>query len=164
MFSKVCNAMLTWPDGKGWLGTLLLFSVFAAIAVPVASANNFLNPALPLRAWLPMLFTTFFIPATLEELVWRVVLVPRPGTKYFWHYGLGVTVFYVFSHPLGAWLFRPAARDVFYSSAFLFLAALLALTCLVAYARTKSLWSCVLIHWLTVATWLLLGGRRLLET
>lgn len=164
MFSKVRDAVFTFPDKRGWLETFLLFIAFAAIAVPVASSSNFLTPAIPLRTWLPMLLTTFFIPALLEELVWRVLLVPRPTSKYFWHFGIVSLVLYVASHPLGAWLFRPTARDIFYSPAFLLLATLLGLTCLVVYARTKSLWSCVVIHWLTVATWLLFGGRTLLES
>lgn len=110
-----------------------------------------------------MLFTTFFIPALLEEFVWRVLLVPRPTSKYFWYFGILSLFLYVASHPLGAWVFRPTARDIFYSPTFLLLATLLGLTCLIAYSRTKSLWSCVVIHWLTVATWLLFGGRVLLE-
>jgi predicted Abi (CAAX) family protease len=164
VFSKVRDALLTLPDKRGWLETFLLFITFSVIAFPIASSSNFLNPSIPVRTWLPMVFTTFFIPALLEEFVWRVLLVPKPQSKYFWYVGIVALLLYVISHPLGAWLFRPTARDIFYSPAFLLLATLLGLTCLIAYARTKSLWSCVFIHWLTVATWLLFGGRTLLET
>jgi predicted Abi (CAAX) family protease len=111
-----------------------------------------------------MVFTTFFIPALLEEFIWRVLLVPRPESKYFWHVGFLSLGLYVASHPLGAWLFRPTARDVFYSLTFLFLATLLGLICLTAYARTQSLWSSVVIHWLVVAIWLLFGAGTLLES
>jgi predicted Abi (CAAX) family protease len=164
VFSKVRGALVTFPHRRGWLETLLLFIAFAVIAIPVASSSHFLNPAIPILTWLPMLFTTFFIPALLEEFIWRVLLVPRPGTKYFWYYGLVVMVLYVLSHPLGAWLFRPTARDIFYSPVFLFLATLLGLVCLTAYARTKSLWPSVVIHWFVVAIWLLFGARILLES
>jgi predicted Abi (CAAX) family protease len=164
VFSKVRNAVVTLPDARGWLETFSLFIVFVVIALPVASSSHLLTPSILFRAWLPMLFPTFLIPALLEEFIWRVLLVPRPGSKYFWQLGLLSLVLYVVSHPLGAWLFRPTARDVFYSSGFLLLAALLGLLCLIAYARTKSLWSSVVIHWLVVAFWLLFGGRGLLET
>ncbi len=164
MLAKIYSAFVTSPTARGWLETLLLFLLFAMIALPVAFSNSFFAARLPLTTWLPILMTTFFIPALLEELIWRVLFVPRPGTKYFWQLGSLALIFYVLSHLLSAWLFRPAARDIFYSSAFLFLATLLGLTCLVAYARTKSLWSCVGIHWLVVALWLLFGGRTLLET
>jgi predicted Abi (CAAX) family protease len=164
VFSKVHNALVTVPNRRGWFETLLLFIVFAVIALPVASSSNFLNPAIPLRAWLPMMFTTFFIPALLEEFIWRVLLLPRPESKYFWHVGFLSLGLYVASHPLGAWLFRATARDVFYSPTFLLLTTLLGLVCLIAYARTKSLWPSVIIHWFVVAIGLLFGARILLES
>lgn len=164
MVAKLRTALFTLPTLKGWLETFLLFLLFAIIALPVASLSSFFDTRMSLISWLPVLVTTFFMPALLEEFIWRVLLVPRPQTKYFWHFGILSLILYVLSHPLGAWLFRPTARDVFYSPAFLFLATLLGLMCLTAYARTKSLWSCVIIHWLVVAIWLLFGGRALLET
>jgi predicted Abi (CAAX) family protease len=149
---------------RGWLETLALFTLFAIIAVPVAYSSSFFTVRISWTVWLPIVITTFFIPALLEEFIWRVLLVPKPQTKYFWLFGILSLTLYVFSHLLGAWLFRPTARDIFYSPAFLLLAVLLGFTCLMAYARTKSLWACVVIHWLTVAIWLLFGGRALLES
>lgn len=164
MIDKIRAALLTFPTARGWLETLLLLVVFTVIAVPGASSSQFLDFAISFRAWLPILVTTFFIPALLEEFIWRVLLVPKPQSKYFWRVGILALLLYVLSHPLGAWLFRPTARDVFYDPAFLLLAGLLGLVCLAAYARTKSLWPSVVIHWLVVAIWLLFGGRFLLET
>jgi predicted Abi (CAAX) family protease len=163
VIAKIRAALLTFPTAKGWLETFLLFTLFAVVAVPVTSSSNFLNSAIPIKTWLPILVTTFFVPALLEELVWRVLLVPKPQSKYFWQVGIVVLLLYVLSHPLGAWLFRPTARDVFYTPAFLLLAALLGLVCLAAYARTKSLWASVVIHWFVVIIWLLFDGRTLLE-
>jgi predicted Abi (CAAX) family protease len=154
---------MTLPSVKGWLETLLLFLFFALVALPVAYWGQLFATRLSVAAWLPVLATTFFVPAFVEELVWRVLLVPKPHTKYFWQVGSLAVLAYVLSHPVAAWLFRATARDIFYSPAFLLLATLLGFTCLVAYARTKSLWACVMIHWLVVAVWLLFGGRVLLE-
>jgi predicted Abi (CAAX) family protease len=164
VFAKLRVAILTLPSARGWLETFLLFLLFAVVALPVAYSGSFFSTRISLASWLPIPFTTFFVPALLEEFIWRVLLVPRPQTKYFWPVGLLSLIFYVLSHPLGAWLFRSTAQDIFYRPAFLFLAALLGFICLVAYARTKSLWSCVVIHWFVVAIWLLFGGRALLET
>jgi predicted Abi (CAAX) family protease len=163
VFAKVRSALVTLPNRRGWLETFILFIVFAVIAIPVASSSYLLNPAIPITVWLPLVFTTFFIPALLEEFIWRVLLVPRPGSKYFWLVGFVTLFFYVVSHPVSAWLFRPTARDVFYHPAFLLLATFLGLVCLTAYRRTKSLWPSVVIHWLVVAIWLLFGARILLE-
>jgi predicted Abi (CAAX) family protease len=162
VFAKLRMAVVTLPNARGWLETSLLFLVFALIAVPAAYEGSFFTTRLSFITWLPILVTTLFIPSLVEELIWRVLLVPRPQTKYFWHFGFFSLTLYVASHPLGAWLFRPTARDVFYSPVFLLLATLLGLLCLVAYERTRSLWSCVVIHWLVVAIWLLFGGRVLL--
>jgi predicted Abi (CAAX) family protease len=164
MVVKLRTALMTLPTTRGWLETFFLLLLFATIAAPVAYSSSFFATRMSSLDWLPILVTTFFIPALLEELIWRVLLVPKPQTKYFWPAGLVALLFYVLSHPLGAWLFRSTARDIFYSSTFLLLTTLLGLTCLVAYARTKSLWPCVVIHWLVVAVWLLFGGRTLLET
>jgi predicted Abi (CAAX) family protease len=164
MLAKLRAAIFTLPSARGWLETLLFFFLFSVIALPTASSSSFFSTRMSFIDWLPILVTTFFIPALFEEIIWRVLLVPKPGTKYFWPVSIFSLIFYVLSHPLGAWLFRPTARDIFYSPAFLFLATLLGLTCLITYARTKSLWACVVIHWLVVAVWLLFGGRTLLET
>jgi predicted Abi (CAAX) family protease len=164
VMAKLRAAFFTLPTARGWLETLLLFAAFAVVAIPIAYTNHFFSTPIAFTIWLPMAFTAFFIPSLLEEFIWRVLLVPRPGEKYFWRFGMLSLVCYVLAHPLGAWLFRPTARDIFYTPAFLFLAALLGLTCLVAYARTKSLWANVVIHWFVVALWLLFGARGLLET
>ena len=71
---------------------------------------------------------------------------------------------YVAAHPLNALLFWPAALPVFTNPFYLALAALLGLTCTAAYLGSGSIWPPVLIHWVTVVTWMfLLGGQALLR-
>lgn len=106
-------------------------------------------------------------PAFVEELVFRVLLLPRdPSTL---RRGRVVAIaaialgIYVASHPISAMLFRPQALSVFSSPAYLTLAALLGATCTAAYWISRSIWPPVLIHWLTVVLWLwFLGGQALL--
>jgi predicted Abi (CAAX) family protease len=68
------------------------------------------------------------------------------------------------SHPVNAILFSPTHRPTFTDPVFLVLAALLGLTCTLAYLQSGSLWPPVAIHWTAVVVWLLfLGGYRRLN-
>jgi predicted Abi (CAAX) family protease len=163
MLVKLKKAMATWPTQRVWLETLVLWLIFAGVALPVALHYQYVDAPMSFRNWLPMTLIAC-VPGLLEEIVWRGLLIPAPGSKHFWPMGLLSLTGFVVSHPISAWIFRPTARDIFYSPAFLFLAASLGLICLFIYARSKSLWPCILIHWFTVAVWLLFGGRTLLET
>lgn len=107
-----------------------------------------------------------FRPALLEELVYRALLLPRDAARVSRRRltltsaaALGV---FVASHPLNAWLFRPAAWGLFTSPVFLVTAALLAVACTAVYLIAKSLWPPVLLHWSAVLIWIaLLGGQGL---
>jgi predicted Abi (CAAX) family protease len=109
----------------------------------------------------------FVHPAFVEELVFRVLLLPREAASM--RRGRLVAVaavalgLYVASHPITAMLFRPQALSVFSSPAYLALAALLGATCTATYWISRSIWPAVAVHWLAVVTWLwFLGGQALL--
>lgn len=126
------------------------------MALTVGLTSGFLCPKTAPTAALPLLLRTFFAPALLEELLFRVLPPPR-----LWPFAFAA---YVLFHPLNAWLFWPEARDVFYDPVFLILTALLGGSCALLYRRTRSLWPPVALHWLTVAGWLLfLGGEGALR-
>ena len=148
--------MTTWPDARGWLQTLIITAVFAIIALAVGLTSGLLHPETAQTAALPLLLRTFFVPALLEELLFRVLPPPR-----LWPFALAT---YVLIHPLNAWLFWPEARDVFYDPVFLILTALLGGSCALLYRRSRSLWPPVALHWLAVTGWLLfLGGEDALR-
>ena len=102
------------------------------------------------------------MPALIEELVFRVLLLPRTtenlpiGLVWFW-VGISLVLFIVY-HPLNAISFFPSGRDTFFNLIFLTLAGLLGFVCSLAYLQSGSLWTPVFIHWLVVAVWLLLLG------
>ena len=126
------------------------------IALAGGLTSGLLRPETASTAALPLLLRTFFVPALLEELLFRVLPPPR-----LWPFALAV---YVLFHPLNAKLFLPEARDVFYDPVFLLLAALLGGGCTLLYRRTRSLWPPVALHGFTVAGWLLfLGGEDALR-
>ncbi|HUK34798.1 MAG TPA: CPBP family glutamic-type intramembrane protease, partial [Vicinamibacterales bacterium] len=71
---------------------------------------------------------------------------------------------YVASHPLNAWMFRPQVLGLFSSHAYLVLVTLLGLTCTATYFVSRSIWPPVVIHWVTVVTWMwFLGGYALIS-
>jgi predicted Abi (CAAX) family protease len=166
MLQKFRQALVL-PTLEGWRDTALLLAAFAVIALPLGIYFGFVQHSplslTPLQVF-RVVIVTLLIPAFTEEFIYRCLLVPKPQSKLFWRVGLFSLLLYIVSHPFGAWLFRPTARDVFYHPAFLFLITLLGLTCLTAYKRTRSLWSAVAIHWLVVVMWLLWGGFEMLRT
>ncbi len=148
--------MTTLPDSRGWLETFIVIAVFASVALPVGLASGLLRPETARTAALPLLLRTLFVPALLEELLFRALPPLR-----LWPLALAA---YVLVHPLNALLFLPSARGVFYDPAFLFLAALLGGGCTLLYRRTRSLWPPVVLHGLVVAGWLVfLGGEDALR-
>lgn len=126
------------------------------IALAVGLTGGLLRPEIAPTAALPLLLRTFFVPALLEELLFRVLPPLR-----LWPFALAV---YVLFHPLNAKLLLLEARDVFYDPVFLVLTVLLGGSCTLLYRRTRSLWPPVALHWLVVAGWLLfLGGEDALR-
>ncbi len=166
MYRLLRRAITSWPKTKDWREAALIYVIFAALALPIGLGFGHLSfgwsKAPPGKL---ALFTgiAFLMPALLEELIFRVVLLPDPGPetskKTFWGWAGLSWVLFVGAHPLNAWLLRPTARPVFYDPVFLILAGLLGLACTVAYRRTRSLWPSVGMHWMTVVAWkLFLGG------
>lgn len=158
------------PDLRSWLACALVFIVFVVCAGPIGLASGLLTPTAP-RVSIEAVFSTaaivFIQPALLEEVVFRGLLLPRktrsvPRARLV----MGAVValaLYVASHPVNAMLFRPDALHVFASPVYLLLAALLGVACTAAYFISNSLWPSVIIHWLSVLTWLwFLGGQALL--
>lgn len=149
----------------------MLYLLFLVGAVPIGIVSGLLHPSIaavtPAGA-LAIAATVLLHPAFTEELIFRVLLLPRrlEGTT---RRGLYVTVvvalfLYVIAHPLNAYFFWPAVLHVFANPFYLALATLLGLTCTTAYLLSGSIWPAVLIHWFTVTVWLLLlGGQALLR-
>ncbi|MDJ0510963.1 MAG: CPBP family glutamic-type intramembrane protease [Crocosphaera sp.] len=149
------------------LGILLSYGL---IVLPLGFKIGFLSCKLPNFSWqhfgkIPQLFV---IPAFIEELIFRVILLPH-SLKNINHFQglfwiiLSLVLFIVY-HPLNAILFYPQGKGLFSNPIFLFFAGLLGIACTISYEITASLWPPVVIHWLIVVTWLLLlGGEEQLN-
>jgi predicted Abi (CAAX) family protease len=134
---------------------------YGALALALGVASGFLSMPMqwpPLAEALPRLAKLLLMPALVEELLFRVLLIPHPIEGFPWQpllawnaLSLGLFVLY---HPVAARLWYPQARALFDDPRFLLQATLLGVACSLAYGFTGSLWPPVLIHWLAVVIWL----------
>lgn len=164
---RLVQAATTWPDVHAWGLGLVLFIGYGSIALPLGFWSGLL-----ILEWVPSWITilttvavTFFFPSLVEELLFRVLLLPHPtehqpvGAIALW--GLGSLLLFVLAHPLNAWLVMKSRRATFWDPWFLVLAALLGGACTLTYLHSGSLWTPVLLHWIVVIVWLLgFGGDR----
>lgn len=159
----IAVAAPSWTGGGGVLMGLL---VYGAIALPYGFRSGFLRPynaiANPVQGVL-IVIKILFLPALLEEVFFRVFLLPHPmegvplGQWWAWAMlSLGLFVLY---HLLSAATVYPTAKKTFSDKRFLILMTWLGLVLTVAYRITGSLWVITAIHWVVVVLWLLgLGG------
>ena len=168
---RVVAALRTLPDLRTWAKCGILYGIFLAAALLIGLLTGFLHPGVSQATPMAMIATSLIVfvhPAFVEELIFRVVLLPRDPTSMPRGRAMGIAVvalaLYVGSHPLNAVLFRPEAAPVFENTVYLLVVTMLGLTCTAAYWISKSIWPAVTIHWLTVVLWLwLLGGQALLS-
>jgi predicted Abi (CAAX) family protease len=164
---RILAAILTFPTLRDWLIGLGILAVYAAIAFPVGFKSGFLNWSPDFKHPKQLLLgigITFFTPALIEELVFRVVLLPNPVERTSWLNILGWTIFslvaFILYHPLNAKTFYRRGDFTFFKPIFLSLAGLLGLACSVAYLLTGSLYIIVIIHWVVVINWLFIWGGQ----
>lgn len=101
--------------------------------------------------------TLLAAPALGEELLFRALLIPRDRPTFGWIV-LSVLLFVAW-HPFQVVTIGPPWSDLFLDPWFLALAAILGTALARIYAATRSLWPCVLVHWLVVFGWkAFLGG------
>ncbi len=140
------RAVRTIPGMRAWLEaavSLAAVGVLAWILCP-SLFGPFMFPA---TASLVIAVNAFFSPALVEELFFRVLILPPPSQR---KASPGIILFSLFlfvgSHPLNAWLYRVDARPLFYDPAFLAVVAALGIACTASYLRTGSLWPPVVMH------------------
>ena len=116
-----------------------------------------------------LVVTLFIFPSLLEEAFFRGILIPNnarnQSKKRILAYIALSTLVFVLWHPLNALTMNKSAAPFFFNPVFLFITALLGITCSIAYIISRSLWLPIFIHWFTVIIWVVfLGGRnKLLE-
>ncbi|MGB3193542.1 type II CAAX prenyl endopeptidase Rce1 family protein [Lyngbya sp. PCC 8106] len=161
IIQRLIQAILTPLTGQDWRVVLMSLLVYGLVALPLGFLSRFLQFHPCLRSpgtVLSNIVKLFFFPALVEEIVFRVILIPHPleavslKTWVFWMlFSLGLFIIY---HPLNALIFYPEGNPTFWNSIFLILAGFLGLTCALVYRLTGSLWGIVIIHGLIVFVWL----------
>lgn len=171
IIQRLNQAILTPLTGKDWLVILISLFTYGWVALLLGYFSRFIqfNPYFRSpKTLFSRLIKIFFFPALVEEIIFRVLLIPHPleavdlKTWVFWVLlSLGLFILY---HPLNAITFYPEGNPTFFHPIFLSLAAFLGLICAVVYKLTGSLWGIVIIHGLVVFIWLyFLDGITLLN-
>ncbi|NJP12661.1 MAG: CPBP family intramembrane metalloprotease [Leptolyngbyaceae cyanobacterium RU_5_1] len=156
---------LTLPNLWEWGVTCWILLGYGAIALPIGFSQGFLqfNPWRASR-WHYGLLTVqlFFMPALVEELIFRVLLLPHPKAGVTWQlwttWAIVSLILFIVYHPLEAKTYYKQGSPTFFNPVFLTLAGLLGVACTLTYQLTGSLLTLTVIHWIVTTAWLTLFG------
>jgi predicted Abi (CAAX) family protease len=158
-------ASLVIPTQQDWLVLILLLITYSIIALTYGWKLGFLQIQLWSANWIDQCLLTLrclFAPAIIEEIIFRVILLPHPSEITNWLrwnlWAIVSLVLFVLYHPLNAKTFFKAGNPTFFNRVFLTLTLWLGIICTVAYTLTGSFWVIVLIHWVVVVVWLIVFG------
>ncbi|NER94286.1 MAG: CPBP family intramembrane metalloprotease [Symploca sp. SIO1B1] len=171
LLSRLSAACNTIPTAQDWLISVGILLIYGLIALPLGFWQGFLqvqvvsSERIALGTKVRIALTALVAPAVMEELVFRVLLLPQPlaglPTKIWWLWAILGLLLFIIYHPLNALSFFPAGLPTFLEPIFLLLAGFLGLGCTFIYWYTGSVWLAVVIHWVVVVVWLLwLGGYQ----
>jgi predicted Abi (CAAX) family protease len=109
-----------------------------------------------------------FVPALVEEYIFRVLLLPYPNSwtpfPLWWVWAVIALGLYVAYYWFRSKWGRQPVRSTWGHPTFLILIALLGLTCTIAYRVTGSLWTITFLHGIAVIVWVfILGGWKWLH-
>ena len=168
LWLRLSQAITTRPD-LGNLGVIMIAIAYAFLSLFLGLTSGFLewNPCDSKRVIIRVVITSLFAPAILEELAFRVLLLPYSSGQLSvsdLRWSIFALLLFVIYHPANALTFFPQGRETFFDPLFLGLAGMLGITCTVVYYQSGSLWLPVLFHWLAVVLWLLcFGGLKRLH-
>ncbi|MGH6613022.1 CPBP family glutamic-type intramembrane protease [Sphingomonas sp.] len=157
---RILAALRTWPDRAGWKMVFLAVSWGLPSIALIAWAGDLAHfaPIASAATWLQVGLFLIVIPSLGEEVVFRGLFLPPPGQKLpIWRAVLANALFVAW-HPFQALTFGPPWSALFLDPWFLAAAAVLGVMLTRIYRATGSLWPCIGIHWLVVASWKLLFG------
>ncbi len=163
---SVLRGLTTLPFHKAtiWIPAVVLYGIIA-LAIGFGTQLYEIKSLDVAKFWyLPI--TLFVFPSVLEEFVFRGLLIPRDALDKGWKHAMVWIIVsslaFTLWHPLNALTINPTAQPFFLNLPFLVIVFCLGVACGVGYVASRSLWTAVFIHWLTVVTWVFfLGGRNL---
>jgi predicted Abi (CAAX) family protease len=157
--ADLAAGLRTGPGLSGWGRAGLELGWAVPLMLVVAHLGGLIRIQSPPDAitMLGLAATLFLAPALGEELLFRGLLIPRERPTAI-AMALSVLLFVAW-HPLQAVTFGPPWARAFLDPLFLAAVAILGVALARIYAATRSLWPCVLVHWLVVFGWkTVLGG------
>lgn len=154
------RALNVWPVAGRWkaaLGVALPAAAIIALSGVLAGWLRF-EPMADLQSALIAAVILFFVPALIEELVFRGLLLSWFATvSQRWGNWLSIGLF-VLWHPVQALIFAPPWSAIFLQPSFLFATFILGIVLTHIRIVSQSLWPVIMIHWLLVVVWKLLFG------
>jgi len=175
-------AAFHFPSARAWAEAGVLFAGFGLLTGLVGIGGGLfeISPHFDATPLITALVAVF-VPAMGEELVFRVLLQPKPGAlaapapqdevegtlsnpshaevraKVSLETRLLVILaslgLFVLWHPVQVWLGLPMAQAAFLDWRFLIIAGLLGMICTISWQRSGSIWPAITIHWAAVMCW-----------
>jgi len=158
LFRHLAAAFLTISCAEDWVQAVGLLLLFALAYLSIGLVLGFLKLDVQ-SSWqtiTSVVLGAFFMPSLLEELGFRVLLLPHPTESILpskrWVLSILSWLLFVAYH------LHPFVPSFFRTTAFLLGAGLLGIIYTVSYLKSGSVWISVIMHWLIVVAWLLLFG------
>jgi predicted Abi (CAAX) family protease len=161
--SRLRAAYLTLPDQSGWRFAAGQAAWLTPVLAVCGWSGGFIlwQPALDGTTW-GLIAIAFFFPVLAEESFFRAALIRRCTASHSaWPAILISTLLFTAWHPLQAQLYWVPWHGLAWNPAFLAAIFALGIACARIFARTGSIWPCVLLHWTIVAAWKALFGAPL---
>ena len=160
------RGLATPPTGE-WRFTLLITTIYVLFALGANGLFGLFHPFYnPGKNPILLALVLVVFPTFLEESLFRGMLIPietyQKGSRAIAFHTLVSAFAFTIWHPLNALTINPSARPIFYDIRFLLIVFVLGIACAMVYIRSRSLWSAIIVHWITVLGWVMfLGGRNL---
>jgi predicted Abi (CAAX) family protease len=158
---RIQISLLTFPSQRDWLYAVKLLIAFTLIYLPIGLGLGFLTIDIR-HSWqtvVSVVTGAFLMPALLEELGFRALLIPHPTESVPLRkrqlYAVISWILFVLYH------LHPFVPLFFRTPAFITGAASVGVVCTLSYLRSGSIWLPIILHWVIVVSWLLVfGGLR----
>jgi predicted Abi (CAAX) family protease len=164
---RFADALTTWPTPLTVLLTVIFGALYSLLAWIYGHGNGFLYRKNAIGNPVTFAFHAirlFFLPALLEEIIFRVAILPHPvegvpGWRWLFWGTVSFVLFILYHLLLGKTLYKQA-NNTFSDPRFLVLVGWLGLVLIGLYWLTGSLWLVTALHWAVIMVWIFaLGGR-----
>ena len=158
---------LATPPTREWRSTLLITTIYVLFALGMNGLFGLFPPSCnPGNHPILLALVLVVFPTFLEESFFRGMLIPidtyQKGGRAIAIHTLVSALAFTLWHPLNALTINPSARAIFCDIRFLLIVFVLGMACALVYIRSRSLWSAIMVHWITVVVWVMfLGGHNI---